>query len=207
MTGAVSTLFFIAAALNTTIAHVSILQACAPFVAAFLGWLVLGERPGRAAIGASLAALAGVVLMVGTRGEGTLLGDLFAVGMATSFGCLILLSRRFPAMPAVAAIALSTALYALAAAPFADLTLPARDLLLLAGFGLINQVPGFVLVTVGARHLPPTATALLAALDAPLSPLWVWLVFAETPSATTLVGGLVVLLAVLWFIRRQSRAA
>ncbi len=206
MTGAVSTLFFVTAALSTTIAHVAILSACAPFTAAFLGWLLLGERPGRAALVASAVALGGIVLMVGTRGEGSLAGDLLAVGMAVTFGCLILISRRFPEIPAFTAIALSAALYALVALPFADLTLPARDLLLLAGFGLLNQVPGFALFTVGARHLPPTATALLAALDAPLSPLWVWLVFAETPSATTLAGGLVVLSAVLWFIRSQGRA-
>lgn len=205
-TGAVSTLFYVTAVLSTTVAHVSILQACAPFAAAFLGWLLLRERPGRAALLASAAALCGIVLMVGTRGEGSLRGDLLAVGMALTFGCLILISRRFPGIPAFAAIGLSTGLYSLMALPFADLTLPARDILVLAGFGLM-QVPGFLLFTVGARHLPPTATALLAALDAPLSPLWVWLVFGETPSPATIAGGLVVLLAVLWFIRQQSRDA
>jgi drug/metabolite transporter (DMT)-like permease len=33
-------------------------------------------------------------------------------------------------------------------------------------------------------------------LDAPLAPLWVWLAFRETPSASTLIGGAIVFAAV-----------
>ncbi|MGB7242253.1 MAG: DMT family transporter, partial [Sulfitobacter sp.] len=48
----------------TTVAHVSIIYATVPLVAAALAWLVIGERPTRRAISASLVALLGVTVMV-----------------------------------------------------------------------------------------------------------------------------------------------
>ena len=48
------------------------------------------------------------------------------------------------------------------------------------------------------------ATGLMGALETPLTPLWVWLVFAETPSLPTLAGGALVLVAVGWFILHES---
>lgn len=50
-------------------------------------------------------------------------------------------------------------------------------------------------------------SALILALDAPLAPLWVWLVFAQTPAGTTLMGGGFVLTAVFGHILWQSGLA
>src|SRR4051812_34954932 len=66
----------------TTVAHVAIIYCIAPFVAAGLAFLVMGERPTRIAIAASFVALIGVAVMVGfSGGEGSLLGDLLALVM------------------------------------------------------------------------------------------------------------------------------
>jgi drug/metabolite transporter (DMT)-like permease len=96
--------------------------------------------------------------------------------------------------------------------PFASLTtVSAHDLGILALFGLVNQVLGFGLFALGARLLPPMETALITALDAPLAPFWVWLIFAETPGAATITGGCVVLVAVighiLWGDTRPERGS
>ncbi len=121
-------------------------------------------------------------------------------------GGMILLSRRYPGIPALPATCVASALSAFAVLPFATLSgISAHDLGLLALFGLVNQVLGFGLFALGARLLPPMETALIVAIDAPLAPLWVWLVFSETPSPATLIGGVIVLVAVIGHILVASR--
>ncbi len=71
-----------------------------------------------------------------------------------------------------------------------------RDLALPALFGIVNFAVGLPLFVLGARHMPAIETALISSVDAPLAPLWVWLVFGETPSASTLVGGAIAFAAV-----------
>ncbi len=200
---ALSMLLFISALLTTSVAHVAVLTATVPLVAGFLGWIVLREVPGRAAILASVAALVGVAVMVGLGTEGTLAGDTLALVMALCMGGMILIARRYPGLPALAATCVASGLGALSVLPFATLAIGWADMALLAGFALVNQVLGFGAFAIGARHLPPMKTALVTAMDAPLAPLWVWLVFAETPSAATLAGGAIVMAAVVWYLGRD----
>jgi drug/metabolite transporter (DMT)-like permease len=56
---------------------------------------------------------------------------------------------------------------------------------------------GLALLTVGARLIPAAHTALLTLLEIVLGPLWVWLAFREQPGATTLLGGAIVIAAIL----------
>jgi drug/metabolite transporter (DMT)-like permease len=53
--------------------------------------------------------------------------------------------------------------------------------------------------------IKPIQTALIGALEAPIAPLWVWMMFGETPGPATLVGATVILTAVIWHITRQYR--
>src|SRR4051812_33121193 len=62
---ALGMLCFIAALNLTTVAHVSILYATVPFMAAGLGWFALREKIGAGVAAASLAALCGVIVMTG----------------------------------------------------------------------------------------------------------------------------------------------
>ena len=96
-------------------------------------------------------------------------------------------------------------LFALACLPFATLAgITPGNVALMAAFGLINSTLGFALFIFGSRRAAPVVTGLMGALETPLTPLWVWLVFAETPSLPTLAGGALVMLAVGWFILNES---
>jgi len=201
-------LCFIGSLRLTTVAHVAIIYATVPFIAATLAWFLLRDRPSRGAVVASVVALAGAVLMVGLGREGTLAGDLMALGMTVSMGLTMVLARRWPGIPTLPAAALSALISATACLPFATLSLPPPpQILLLIGFGLVNSALGLALFLLGSRRIPPIETALIGALDAPLAPLWVWLFFAETPSPTTLAGATLVFGAVLGHMLHQSRAA
>jgi len=194
---------FIASLRLTTVAHVAIIYAAAPLIAAALGWLALRERPSTSAIVASLLALAGGIYMAGLGTEGDVLGDLLALGMTTAVAGMMVMSRRFPNIPTTQAACASAALSALAAIPFAAaLTVTPPELGILAAFGITNSALGLTLFLIGSRYLPAIETALISALDAPL---WVWLLFAESPSQATLIGGAIVFAAILGHIAQDAR--
>ncbi|MEZ5796059.1 MAG: DMT family transporter [Paracoccaceae bacterium] len=205
-------LLFIGALKATSIAHVAILYATLPFVAAALGWLALREKPGGAALLAALLALAGSVVMVGLGGNGTLTGDLMAMGMVLAMAALILIARARPALPALAAGVVSATWAATICLPFSSLQgLTAQNLGLMAAFGLVNSTLAFALFIHGARLVTPVETALIGALEVPVTPLWVWLIHDERPDAPTLIGGALVMVAVLghilWTARRHPAGA
>jgi drug/metabolite transporter (DMT)-like permease len=203
---ALGMLCFITSLRLTTVAHVSFIYATVPLVAAVLAWLVIGERPGRSALFASFASLFGVAIIVGLGIEGNMLGDLLAFGMTLALAIMMVISRRYRNIPTMPAACVSAILSAMMALPFAtDLGVSLPDLGLLAAFGLVNSAIGLALFTLGARLLPAIETALIGAVETPLAPAWVWIIFAEIPSAPTLFGGAVVLTAVLAHILYQNR--
>ncbi len=194
----VGMIFFITSLTHTTVAHVAVIYATIPFTAAALAWVFLGENPTASAIIASIAAFAGVALMVGLSVEGTLVGDLLAFGMTFSMSAMTVIARSFSNISVLAAAALSALLAGIACWPLgAPLAVNGHEFLLLALFGLVNSAVGLGLFTVGARFLPAIETALIGSLDAPLAPIWVWLAFDETPSTITLIGALIVFTAVV----------
>jgi drug/metabolite transporter (DMT)-like permease len=205
-------IFFIMSLRHTTVAHVAVIYATVPFVAAVLGWLVMGERPTIRAILASIVALAGVVVMMGLAVEGSLFGASLAFGMTICVAGMMVIARRYRSISVMPAACLSALLSGLICWPFGEpLSVSGYELFLLALFGLVNSALGLALFTLGARLLPAIETALIGALDAPLAPVWVWLAFGETPSIGTLAGGLIVFVAVATHImieaQSDSRAA
>ena len=199
-------LFFVGSLKATTIAHVAIIYATVPFAAAALGWLILREKPSTAAMLASTLALAGSALMVGLGGDGRWQGDLMALGMVGAMAAIIVIARARPEMPALAAGSVASIGAPLLCLPFASMTgLTTPNLALLIAFGLVNSTLGFALFVFGSRRAAPVVTGLMGALETPLTPLWVWIFFAETPTGATLAGGGLVMLAVCWFILQESR--
>lgn len=197
---------FILALRLTSVAHVSVIYATVPFLAAGLGWAVLGVRPGRGAMVTGLVALGGVGVMMGLGGDGGWGGDGLALLMTLAMAAMMVLARRFPAIPALKAALLSALISAALAWPLGSpFGVSGPDLAVLAAFGLVNSAAGLLLFTLGARYLPPIETALLGALDAPLAPVWVWLVFGERPAGATLLGGGIVFVAVVAHVLRNLR--
>ncbi len=200
--------FYLTALRHTTVANVAVIYATAPFLAGAIGWWVLRERPATGAVIASVAALAGVVVMVGFGARGGLLGDALALAMTATMAVTVVVARRFPDVPILLTACLSSLVSGLASWPLgAPLAISPHDLWLAALFGVLNFAIGLPLFTFGARRLPPIETALIGAIDAPLAPFWVWLGLRETPGGATLIGGAVVFAAValhLFMVERRS---
>lgn len=202
----VGMLCFITALRTTSIAHVAIIYAVLPFLTAGLTWAMLHQRPSRDSVLASGVAFAGAVVMVGLGQDGALLGDFLAFVMTIGMALMVVIARKHPEIPTLPAGITSAALSVVLCLPFALNLAPSTDqLLLLAGFGLVNSTLGFALFLLGSTRIPPIETALIGALEAPIAPLWVWLVFNETPGSATIIGAAVVFAAVFWHIFRQYR--
>jgi len=64
-------------------------------------------------------------------------------------------------------------------------------------FGFFQVALGLTLFALGSRLLPSGQTSLIATLETPLMPFWVWLAFSEVPSWRALIGGALVMGAVV----------
>ena len=87
----------------------------------------------------------------------------------------------------------------------AQLDVTGRELVLLAGFGVVHAA-ATVLLAEGVLRIRAAEAALLGAMEAPLAPLWGWLILAEVPRMPTVAGGAVVLATLAWYLGRETRA-
>jgi drug/metabolite transporter (DMT)-like permease len=194
---ALSSAAFFIALNHAPVANVLFWQALAPIIAAALGTL-LGERVSRRTWLAMAVALAGVALMVGGPGGASLLGQVLSALTAVSFAATLVITRHRRDVSMAPATCLSQVLVFALAAPFADPSQAgAQDVALLATLGICQIGLGFVFLTIGGRLIPAGEVALITLLEVVLGPLWVWLFLGERPATATLVGGAVVLAAVL----------
>ena len=190
---------YIYALLLTTVANALFIISAAPFMAALLGWMVLRERVRPTTWAAMAVALAGIAIMVfdGVRG-GRLLGNLVAFGTPVSFAIMLVALRRAGDRDMIPAICLAGVVGAVVGFAMSDsLVIPRHDLALCIFLGVVQYGGGFVLLTLGARHLPAAEVALLSLVETVLAPLWVWIGVDEVPTIFTLTGGAIVLLAVV----------
>src|SRR5262250_2625846 len=135
---AIASTSFIMALSRTSVANTLIIQSLSPFIAGLGGWLCLGERVRRRTWVAMGVALLGTVVMLwGSPGAGSRLGDALALVTATAFAGATVIVRWHRGVPMPAAAALAAAFAGLMAlAPATPSSATARDLLLLALFGM-----------------------------------------------------------------------
>ena len=203
---AVASSSFIVALNHANVANVLFMQAVAPVLAALLAWTALGEAVTRRTAAAMAIALLGVTLMVGGTGSGGFIGVGASFLMTLAFAAVIVITRHKREVSMAPAICLSQLLVFLAFAPLAEASTVSRhDLALLVALGVGQMGLGLAFLTAGARLIPAAEVALITLLEIVLGPLWVWIGYGEEPGLATLVGGAVVVVAVL--LQTLQRAA
>ena len=194
---AISSASFITALNHAPVANVLFMQALAPVLAAVFGLLV-GEAVSRRTWVAMAVAIGGVALMVGGPGRPHALGFGLSIVMTTSFAATLVLTRHRRDVSMAPAMCLSQLIVLVLAAPFAHLgQVGGQDTALFASLGIGQIGLGFVFFVIGARLIPAAEVALITLLEIVLGPLWVWIILSERPGSLTLVGGVVVLAAVV----------
>lgn len=154
--------------------------------------------------GAIALALVGIFLMVREGlAAGALIGNVAALVSALGFAAFSV-SLRWRRTADSLPSSILGAEFAVIAGVLATLHLgqplviPATDLMWCVLMGVATLSGGMVLYTLGSRVVPSAELTPLSNTEVLLAPVWVWLILGETASANTLLGGAVVLAAILF---------
>jgi len=203
---------FILALSYTTVANILLMQAGVPLIAALIAWTLFRERVGAATWAAIAAVIFGVAVMVSDSIDGNVswVGNGLALTISISFALATVLTRRYAQVRMTPASCLATLISASVSGLLAgSYAVSTRDMGLLFAFGALNLGLGLAFFVTGVRLVPAAVAALAGTLETVLGPVWVWLVHGETPSPRTVVGGAIVLAALLahlgWQVHTHRR--
>ena len=190
---------FIFSLIHTSVANAVFMLSASPFFTAPLAWMLLGEPVRRGTWIAMSLALVGVAVMVaGGIDAGALFGNLAALAAVLGFAGFAVTLRRKRLTDSLTLACLAGIFTAVAAAALVDdFAYSTYDFAVCAVMGVIQIGAGMVLFTLGSRHVPAVELTLLSLTEVVLAPIWVWLWIAETPRPWTLIGGAVVIAALI----------
>jgi drug/metabolite transporter (DMT)-like permease len=193
---------FVAATKLTTSANAIFLQYTGPAYVLMLGpWLL--HEPFRPLDAACVAlSLAGMSLFfVGKVEAGQVLGNALGALSGVFFAFTIVLLRRDAkrgqndAMPSTTLGNLIAAACSLPFTAHAELT--GRGAAVLLYLGVVQLGFAYWFFVKGVRHVPAGEASLVSMLEPVLNPLWVFLGYGERPGRWALIGGAVVIAAVI----------
>ena len=190
---------YVFAMYNTTVANVNfIIQTQTLFLASF-GYFFLKEKISKITLISIILAISGIILMVGSSlSPGQIQGNLAAFIMPISFAILILIIRKYPNVDMVP-LQLIAGVFAMLIGYLMSgkINISSHDIFLgfLAGFFQLGF--GFIFITIGARSTPSAVVGIIMLTEAVLGPFWAWLFVNENPPFIVLIGGCIVILAVL----------
>ena len=190
---------FIIALNHASVASVLFLQTLSPFVAIVVSQLFFSERATRRTWTAMGIAVVGVAVMVGGPHIGSTYGLLFGLLMSFLFGLSIVLTRYARSVSMAPGSAPSQLLVFVVAIPFASISsITEGDLTRLVILGVFQMGLGQLCFVMGARLIDAGETGLITLLEVLLGPLWVWLFYRENPGVGTLIGGVILIGAVVY---------
>lgn len=204
----ISATCFVTAVFNTSTANLVFILALNPMVSAVLGWIFLKERPKRATFITMFFMLAGVVIIIsGGVTSGGWFGDMVAFFATTCLASAITISRTTSKEMGLAAIAASFIPCAVAIYFVVNQTgYQINDIKWIALDGALILPVAFICLATGPRYLSGPEVAMFYLLETILAPIWVWMIFQEVPSTTTLIGGAIMIIALLAHSTGQLRA-
>ena len=202
---------YVFAMYNTTVANTNFIISLQILFLAIFGFFFLKEKINLITSISIILAMFGVLLMVGNSlSPGELSGNLAAFTMPITFAVLIMIVRKFPSVdmvPAQFVAGISSCLIGLSLSP--TIMISPHDIFLgfLAGFFQIGF--GFIFITIGARTTPSAMVGIIMLSESVLGPIWAFLFVSEIPSLYGLIGGAIILFAVLlqfYTLLKKSKA-
>ena len=190
---------YVFAMYNTTVANTNFIISLQILFLAIFGFFFLKEKINLITLISIILAMSGVLLMVGNSlSPGELSGNLAAFTMPITFAVLIMIVRKFPSVdmvPAQFVAGISSCLIGLSFSP--TIMISPHDIFLgfIAGFFQIGF--GFIFITIGARTTPSAMVGIIMLSESVLGPIWAFLFVSEIPSLYGLIGGAIILFAVL----------
>ena len=196
---------YVFAMYKTTVANTNfIIQTQAIFLAIF-GYLFLREKISKLTLVSIILAITGIILMVGNSlSPGQLSGNLVAFIMPISFAILIIIVRKYPKVDMIP-LQLFAGIVAMFIGYFVStkINISTNDILLAFIAGFFQVGLGFIFITIGAKKTLSATVGILMMTEAVFGPFWAWMFLKETPQLITLIGGSIIIIAVLIIIVRK----
>jgi drug/metabolite transporter (DMT)-like permease len=197
-------IFFITAVYHTTTANLVFILAFNTMFAALLSWLFLKERPRNGTLLAMAAMLVGVLIIVwDSVGTGNLFGDLLAALSALTIAAAITLSRAsgrdmgFTSLIGVIIpCAIAAAIVGASPGGFSEGFQIAEPFWIILNGAVVMPFAFFCLAT-GPRWITGPEVAMFYLLETVLAPVWMWLIFEEAPTRNSLIGGIILIVALV----------
>ena len=190
---------YVFAMYKTTVANTNfIIQTQAIFLAIF-GYLFLSERISKLTLVSIILAITGIILMVGNSlSPGQLSGNLVAFIMPISFAILIIIVRKYPKVDMIP-LQLFAGIVAMLIGYFVStkINISTNDILLAFIAGFFQVGLGFIFITIGAKKTLSATVGILMMTEAVFGPFWAWMFLKETPQLIALIGGSIIIIAVL----------
>ena len=190
---------YVFAMYNTTVANTNFIISLQILFLALFGYIFLKEKINALTLTSIILAMIGVLVMVGNSlTPGELSGNLAAFTMPITFAVLIMIVRKYPTVdmvPAQFVAGVSSCLIGFLLS--SKIMISPHDIFLgfLAGFFQVGF--GFIFITIGARTTPSALVGIIMLSESVLGPLWAFLFVSERPSIFGLLGGAIILFAVL----------
>jgi len=211
---------FVYAVKTTSPANAAFLGATTPLFGVVVARVFLGERIAWRTYVAMAVALVGLAIMVAgdvnVGGAGKdIVGDLAALASAVGFAFYAAIVRSAPerdwtpVLPGYGALMIVIC----SVVTFANgdtFVPPATDIALAVVHGAVFIVGGTLIFNSASRKIPAAQMTVFAQTELVLVPVWAFLLLSERPSASTLVGGTLIVVAVVGMalldVRDHARA-
>ena len=204
---AITHVCFVYSIQNTSVANTLVLIAAAPIFAAIFSVFLLKEIPDFFTWVIIFIALLGMIIIGwGSYTTSGIYGDLMALIVALGMGFSMVLVRFYKDTDLVPACLIGCIIAALFALPFdINFNLNSFQILLLLLMCLIILPIPFMILTIAPKYAPAHEVALIFLMESVLGTAWVWFVIKEVPPFNTVVGGIVLLIAISIFILKTTR--
>ena len=207
---AIASISFVQSVAHTTVANALFMLCAIPFISAGVARFFLKEAlPWRTVITMAIAA-AGVAVMLGEGvGAGSIFGNVMGLLTAISFGSYAVIVRWRRNVDMLTTLSVSSLIIMTAGAVVSggQLDVPLRDIALcLLWGGVLSGFSNWMFI-VASRKLIAAEVTLVMLLEFVFGPIWVWLFVDEVPTRLTLIGGSLVISAVLFRALAELRSA
>jgi len=199
----VASIGFVYAVKTTSAANAAFLGATTPLFGVASARAFLGERLNWRTITAIAVAFVGLAIMLaGDLEAGGIIGDLAAISAAIGFALYTTIVRSAPdrdwspVLPGYGVVMVAICVV-VTLAKGNTLVPPALDIGLALLHGGLFVVAGTLLYNGASRTVPAATMTVFAQTEMVLVPVWGFLVLAERPAPSTVVGGTIILVAVL----------
>ena len=190
---------FVVAMTNTTVANVVFIISTQTMFLAIFGYFYLKEKVSFVSFISILLAMSGIIVMVGeSLTSGSFFGNLVALAIPINFSILVMIIRKnknLDMVPAIFYSGIFSVIYGLILSD--NFIFTSHDILMGFLLGVPQLAFGFICITIGSRSTPSTTIGLLMLSETLCAPIWVWLFLNEIPPISTLIGGCIIILAII----------